>query len=167
MTVHEAKLLHAFNSWANQRIFDAVARLPEEQFTRGLKASHGSIQGTLRHLVTSESRLLSRLTAPTPGAPTNAAAVASVAELKALWENTGLETARWLGTLTDRRLQEPLTMTAADGTTHTHTVAQVLQHLIDHGTYHRGQIVTLLRQLGVTPPSTAMIRFFREAATHS
>jgi uncharacterized damage-inducible protein DinB len=73
MTVHEAKLLHAFNAWATQKIFDAVARLPEEQFTRERKAGHGSIQGALRHLVTSESRLPSRLTAPTPGAPTNAA----------------------------------------------------------------------------------------------
>ncbi len=164
MTVHEAKLLYAFNAWATQKIFDAVTRLPEEQFTRDLKASHGSIQGTLRHLVASETLWLSRLTAPPPVAPVHAADAASVAELKSLWENTGFGIARWLGTLTDRRLHEPCTMTASDGTAHTHTADQVLLHLVDHSTYHRGQIVTLLRQLGVTPPSTGMIRFLRETA---
>ncbi len=167
MTIHEAKLLLAFNAWATQKIFDAVATLPGDQFTRDLKASHGSIQGTLRHLVTSEARWQSRFTPDPAGVPAISADPSTVPELKSLWEKTGLATARWLGPLTDRQLQDPFTATAADGTNHTHTPAQAIQHLVDHGTYHRGQIVTLLRQLGVTPPSTGMFRFFRETAKHA
>ena len=39
---------------------------------------------------------------------------------------------------------------------------QMIQHVVDHSSYHRGQIVTMLRQLGATPPNTGMIRFYRE-----
>jgi uncharacterized damage-inducible protein DinB len=42
---------------------------------------------------------------------------------------------------------------------------QSLQHLVNHGTYHRGQVTTLLRQLGATPVSTDLIHFYREGAT--
>ena len=41
---------------------------------------------------------------------------------------------------------------------------QALQHLANHGTYHRGQVATLLRQLGVKPVSTDLIAFYRERA---
>jgi uncharacterized damage-inducible protein DinB len=39
----------------------------------------------------------------------------------------------------------------------------MIQHVVDHSSYHRGQIVTMLRQLGVTPPSTGLMRFYRDA----
>ena len=162
MTLQEAKLLYAFNAWATQRIFDVLAPLPAEMCTRDLHASHGSIQGTLTHLVASEKIYSAGLTgAPAPAMP---GGLPTIADLKETWEETGFAIARWLGTLTDRKLQEPCTITTATGTTHTHTIAQVLLHLVDHGTFHRGQIVTHLRQLGVTPPSTGMITFFRETA---
>jgi uncharacterized damage-inducible protein DinB len=41
----------------------------------------------------------------------------------------------------------------------------MIQHVVDHSSYHRGQIVTMLRQLGVTPPSTGLIRFYRDGPT--
>jgi len=164
MTLHEARLLHAFNSWATQKIFDALAPLPAEQLTRDMKASHGSIHGTLTHLVGAEKMWLSRWIGKPDAAMLKPDDVPTISALKAVWEKTGFETARWLGTLTDRKLEETFTMTTAKGITYTHTFAQALQHVADHGTYHRGQIITLLRQLGVTPPSTGLIRFFRETA---
>jgi uncharacterized damage-inducible protein DinB len=164
MTLHEAKLLLAFNSWATQKIVDAVTSLPPDQVKMDMKASHGSILGTLTHLVGSEEIWISRLTG-TPGStaprPTEAA---GVADLKKRWETAGFAVARWLGTLTDKKLQEPFSFTTMQGATYTHTFTQAIQHLVDHGTYHRGQIVVLLRQLGVKPPSTGMIGFFRETA---
>jgi uncharacterized damage-inducible protein DinB len=164
MTLNEARLLHAFNAWATQRIFDALAPLSAEQLTGDMRASHGSIHGTLTHLVGAEKMWLSRWVGKPDAAMLNAQDAPTTAALKAVWEKTGFETARWLGTLSDRKLQETFTMTAANGMTYRHTFAQALQHVTDHSTYHRGQIITLLRQLGVTPPSTGLIRFFRETA---
>src|SRR5215475_16125876 len=68
---------------------------------------------------------------------------------------------QFLATLDDHKLQETLSTTARTGS-YTTSYWQMIQHVVDHSSYHRGQIVTMLRQLGVTPPSTGLIRFYRD-----
>jgi uncharacterized damage-inducible protein DinB len=85
----------------------------------------------------------------------------SVAELRALWEGVCNEMNQFLGTLDDRKLQAALSTTSRTGR-YTTSYWQMIQHVVDHSSYHRGQIVTMLRQLGVTPPSTGLIRFYRD-----
>ena len=50
------------------------------------------------------------------------------------------------------------------GETFTHVYWQAFQHVVNHSTYHRGQIITMLRQLGVKPPGTDLIMFYRGTA---
>jgi uncharacterized damage-inducible protein DinB len=164
MTLQEAKLLHAFNSWATERIFRVVGTLTPGQVNRDFKSSHGSIYGTLLHLVGAEKIWLSRWVGKPDASILAASAVPTVESLKTVWEKVGFETAQWLGTMTDKRLQDSFTMTTTTGETYRHIFGQAFQHVVDHGTYHRGQIVTLLRQTGVTPPGTGMIAFYRETA---
>jgi uncharacterized damage-inducible protein DinB len=164
MTLQEAKLLHAYNSWATERIFQAVATLTPEQVNRDLKSSHGSIYGTLLHLVGGQKIWLSRWVGKPDASVLAASAAPTVESLKKVWEKVGLETAQWLATMSDKRLQDSFTMTTTSGETYRHIFAQAFQHVVDHGTYHRGQIVTMLRQTGVTPPNTGMITFYRETA---
>jgi uncharacterized damage-inducible protein DinB len=162
MTLQEIKILHAYNSWANNRIFDAVEQLPAAQYTQDLKSSHRSVHGTLTHLVAAEKMWLSRwLGTPDPKylAPDD---FPTIRDLRKVWESIGYETARFLGGLSDRKLQETFTMTTSSGETFTHTYTQAVQHVVDHSSYHRGQIVAMLRQLGVQPPPTGLIRFYRE-----
>jgi uncharacterized damage-inducible protein DinB len=164
MTLQEVKLLHAFNSWATQRVFDVITTLTPEQFTRDMGSSHQSIHGTLLHIVSAEKTWLSRLNSQPESPKLQRSDLPTAAALHAEWEKVGLDTAKWLGTMTDNKLQDTFTMTTSGGTTYRHTFVQAVQHIVDHGSYHRGQIVALLRQLGVTPPATGMIRFYRETA---
>jgi len=164
MTLQEMKLLHAFSSWATQRIFEAATALTPEQFGKDMKSSHKSIQGTLLHLVAAEMIWLSRWQGKTEMPKLEPSAVPTLEALKTAWEKVGLETAKWLGAMTDRSLQETFTMTTSAGVTYRHTFAQAFQHVVDHSTYHRGQIITLLRQTGMTPPNTGLITFYRETA---
>ena len=60
MTLQEIKILHAFNSWADNRILDAAIAMPAEKVMQDMKSSHGSIHGTLVHLVAAEKMWLSR-----------------------------------------------------------------------------------------------------------
>jgi uncharacterized damage-inducible protein DinB len=90
------------------------------------------------------------------------AEVPTVADVRRLWEQTGFATAKFLGSMTDRKLQETFTMSTSTGEKFAHTFAQAFQHVVDHSTYHRGQVVTLMRQMGHTPPNTGMIAFVRE-----
>jgi uncharacterized damage-inducible protein DinB len=71
---------------------------------------------------------------------------------------------RFLTTLDDGKLQEMLSTTARTGS-YTTSYWQMIQHVVDHSSYHRRQIVTMLRQLGVTPPSTGLMRFYRDGPT--
>lgn len=163
MTLQEIKTLHAYNSWADNRIFEALAQLPEEQYLRDMKGSHGGIHTTLVHLVGGQKIWLERFHgAPQPFLSENPPK--SLTELKGIWEKVGYDTAKWLGAMTDKKLQDTFTMKTSKGDTYTHLYWKAFQHVVNHSTYHRGQIVTMLRQLGVKPPTTDLILFYRETA---
>lgn len=164
MTLQDIKLLHAFNSWANNRIFDALASVPPEELTRDLQSSHGSIHATLTHLVGAEKMWVSRMVGRADKAMVTPAELPSLADIRHLWEQTGFAMAKFLGTMSDRALSEKFTMFTTTGQQFTQIYWQAIQHVVDHSTYHRGQIITLLRQMGHTPPSTGLITFYREMA---
>ena len=163
MTLQEAKTLHAHMSWATNRIFESLGQLPAELYTKDLKSSHGGVHGTLCHMIGAVTRMLARWSGTPdkdlPAMPN----FADLGEAKAAWEKNGYEMAKFLGTMTDTKLQDTFPMTMA-GETVRFTIAQGLQHLADHTTFHRGQIVGMIRQLGAKPPSTGLIGFFKETS---
>ena len=162
MTVAAIRELYEFNAWAHRRVFDALAALPTDQYLRDLKSSHGGIHGTLCHIVWAEQLWLTRwLGTPNPAVKQGKDLV-SLAEVRARWEDVEIERGRFLDGLTEARLEETLTIQPTMGGAYVHSYLQTLQHVVDHSSYHRGQIITLLRQLGVKPPSTGLILFYRE-----
>ena len=165
MTLQEVKMLSAYNAWATNRIFEALEALPAEEIMRDLKSSHGSIHGTLTHLVGAEKMWLSRMLGTPDKSMIKPPDVPTIADVKTTWEQTGFATAKFLGSMTDKKLQETFTMSTASGKQFTHSFAQALQHVVDHSTYHRGQVITLMRQMGHTPPNTGMMSFFRETGS--
>ena len=161
MTLSELKLLHAYNSWAANRIFVALATIPTDKYMQDLKSSHGGIHGTLVHTVGAEKVWLERF----QGAPQEFLSKnppKSLAELKTVWEKVGYDTAKWLSSMSDKKLGETFTMKTPKGDTFTHVFWQAFQHVVNHSSYHRGQIITMLRQLGEKPVSTDLIQFYRE-----
>lgn len=162
MTLQEIKLLHAFNAWATNRILDAVAPMPPHSYMKDMKSSHGSIHATLVHMVDAEKTWCARMAGEPEPELVTPEEVTSFEELRTLWEKVGFEMAKLLGTMTDRKLQTRFKAPSPRGKTFTHTYWQVIQHVVDHSTYHRGQVITLMRQLGVVPPNTGLIAFYRE-----
>lgn len=163
MTLQEVKVLHAYNAWATNRMFETLAHVPEQQYKENRNASFGGLHGTLAHLVGAEKLWLARWIGRTEPM-LNTAEVPSLVGLKALWETVGYETAKFIGGMTDKRLQETFVMKTTSGREFTHIYWQAIQHVVNHSTYHRGQLVTLLRQIGITPPQTDLIAFYRETA---
>jgi len=163
MTLQEIKTLHAYNAWANNRIFDALAALTPGQYMQDMKGSHGGIHATLVHMVGAEKVWLERFQGGAqPFLSENPPK--SLEELKAVWEKVGFDTAKWLGTMTDKKLGDTFMMKTLKGDTFTHVFWQAFQHVVNHSTYHRGQIITMMRQSGVKPPTTDLIVFYRETA---
>lgn len=161
MTLQELKTLHAYNSWASNRVFDRLATMPTDQYLQEMNASHGSIHATLIHLVGAEKVWLERFHgAAQPFLAENPPK--SLAELKNVWEKVGFDTAKWLGAQSDKSLQGTFTTKTLNGETFTYVLWQAFQHVVNHSTYHRGQIITMMRQHGVQPPGTDLIMFYRE-----
>jgi len=164
MTLEEVTQLVAFNQWADARFFEAMSQLSAEQYGRDLHSSHGGIHGTLAHIVGVEKGWLRRWQRQPETAAPSLSQMHSLAELRAYWERVCAEMNLFLAALDDRKLQETLETTTLMGT-FTAPYWQMIQHVVDHSSYHRGQIVTMLRQLGVTPPSTGLMRFYRDTTT--
>jgi uncharacterized damage-inducible protein DinB len=163
MTLQEIRLLHAYNAWATNKLFDALAACTAEETTRDMKSSHGSILDTMTHLVGAEKIWLARWVGTPRATMLKQSDVPTLADLRKVWETTGYETARWLGAMTDKTLLNTFTMTSAKGETFTYVYWQAIQHVVDHSTYHRGQVITLMRQIGKVPPSAGLITFYRES----
>lgn len=162
MTLQEIKLFFAYNAWASDRIFEALAPLPVEDYFKDLKGSHGGIHGTLTHLVGAEKIWLSRWAGSPDATMLKAEEFTTLADLHAAWEKVGRETAVLVAKMNDKKLQETLSITTSKGIQYTQTYQQMFQHLVNHSTYHRGQIAAMMRQVGATPTATDLIAFYRQ-----
>ena len=155
--------LFAYNAWANRLIFDASGALPSETYLRDLKSSHGGIHGTLAHIVWAEQLWLHRwLSRPNPAVP-QGKDLRDLAAVRARWEEVEAERGRFIFQLTDAQLMDTRLVKPSTGGEYAHTFSQMFRHTVDHSSYHRGQVVTLLRQVGAVPPVTGLIFYHRRA----
>jgi len=161
MSLDEVRQLFAYNAWANREMFTAAAALPAEQYNRDLKSSHGGIHGTLAHIVWAEHLWLNRwLMQPNPPVA-QGKDLHTAADVRARWEAVEAERGRFLSQLTDAQLMDTRLVKPSTGGEYQHTFSQMFHHTVDHSSYHRGQVVTMLRQVGVAPPVTGLILFYR------
>ena len=167
MTVAETREQFAYNAWANRRIFAALRTVPSEAYFRDLKSSHGSLHGTVSHLVWAEQLWLNRWMGRPKPAVYQGKDLATLDAAARRWEEIQRERVTLLGGFTDARLDETVVVQPSTGGAFRHTFREMFRHAVDHSSYHRGQIVTMLRQVDVTPPNTGLIVFYRERGGHA
>jgi uncharacterized damage-inducible protein DinB len=161
----EIVALYEYNAWADRRMLEAVSRLTTEQFTKPLGSSYSSVRDTVVHIYGVEWLWLERFQGRSPSAIPDDPEFADIAKLKASWvafEPTLLNFARGLTQENLDRVMEYKTMKFG---VYRNPLWQSMQHLVNHGTYHRGQATTMLRQLGAQPILTDLMHFYREQAT--
>lgn len=154
--------LFDYNAWAHRTMFDAVALLPDEQYFRDLKSSYGGVHGTLCHIVWAEQLWLHRWKRLPNPAVAQGTDLRALAEVRARWEAVEAERRTFVATLTDGGLDDTRLVKPSTGGEYVHTFRQMFRHFINHSSYHRGQIVTFLRQLGHQAPSTDLILYYRQ-----
>jgi len=147
----------AYNQWANHRLLEAAGRLTVESFSKDLNASFGSLRGTLIHILWGESWWLRFWQDGTfiPEFPPEE--FPTVPALTASWAKLQQEQQAFVAGLTDEQLAATRLVRS-----HEYTLGELIHHLLNHSTYHRGQVVLLLRQLGATPPATDFRLFLTE-----
>jgi uncharacterized damage-inducible protein DinB len=163
MKIDELRSLFAYDSWASDLLLDAVKALPEEAIRRDLGTSHQSLLGTLVHVVAAEELWLSRWKGAPRSKLTGLEQIASLDALRAWWSKVRAERDAYIASLGEADLEREMEMPTTAGATYRHRYADMFRHLANHSTYHRGQVAAMLRQLGEKPPSTDLIRFYRES----
>ena len=144
--------LFDFNYWARDRQLEACSALTPEQFVRPLGSSFSSVRDTLVHLLAVEWIWLERWRGRSPSKREAeefaAAEYPALDALRARWHLVERDLREYLKNLKDDDLAQPFTYTNMQGQVWTYALWRALLHLLNHQTYHRGQITTLLRQLG-------------------
>lgn len=161
MTLREIQELFMFDEWATNRTLDSISVLSDEQFKRDLKSSHGGIQGTMVHLCAADWIWLERWKGNAPTGLMTVEQIPSLAVLKEKWSLYRNEIGKFLGNLDDDGLQKTVEYKDTKGNPHSQPLFQQMLHKINHASYHRGQIVTMIRQLGGKPQNTDLIAFYR------
>ncbi len=153
----------AYTDWANGAILDAAAALDQEQLTRDLRSSFPSVRDTLLHIAESDWIWLQRWNGESPASPPGWNA-ATYNDMRARWAAVMSERRAFLTPIDDAGMLRRVAYRRLDGSEHESALWELLLHVVNHATYHRGQITTMLRQLGARTVSTDMTRWYREHA---
>ena len=153
------KILYAYNNWANSKIFDAVSVLKSEEYTQDLKSSYRSVRDTVVHIISAEWIWLMRMQGISPKALWESSDFSTVSVLRQHWEGVVSKQNEFLESITEESLNDSITYINTRDETFTYPLWQILLHLINHSSYHRGQVTTMLRQLGAETVPTDFLVF--------
>ena len=164
MSPEQTRALYEYNAWANQRSLDAAESLSVEQFTKPLGSSFSSVRDTLAHIYSTEWIWLERFEGRVAKQHIPAEKFDDIASLREHWREQEEKLLAFTKCLSQQDLDgihEYVTMSYGPGR---NPLWQSMQHLVNHGTYHRGQVAGMLRQLGAVPKYTDLVAFYREHA---
>ncbi len=165
MTPEELRTLVDYNYWATYRVLDAVASLTTAQFTEDLGSSFPSVRDTLSHLHGAEWVWMSRLRGESPRAFPPRERFPDAASVRRAWTDTETNLRAYVGGLDRDAAERVLDYRGFGGQPAGSRVDHIIQHLVNHGSYHRGQLTTMLRQLGAAAPASLdLIAYYRERA---
>ena len=161
MTKGDIQLLFEYDRWANNKVLQAVSVLSEEQFIRDLRGSFCSVRDTFVHIIGGEWLWLSYWKAPSHSPeiivelraqrdthihPNRLPDFASV-QLK--WAEVEKKQLAFVSHVTDEGLKTKLPARGMPL-----ELVHLMQHMVNHSTYHRGQISLMMRQLNAEPVAT-------------
>ena len=166
MDLSDIKNLFSYTEWANDLAIDAANKLPEESFRRDVGISHGSIFGTLVHMAGAEWIWLERWQgrSPTKAEAWSRWSLESCADLATLnerWTELINQRTRYVSELDEPTRAAELAFRLLSGDPSSMPLINQMQHVVNHATMHRGQIVGMIRQLGIEPPATDLLFYLR------
>ena len=162
MDVADIQELYRYNQWANDRAFEAASGLTLEEFTRDLGNSYPSVRDTLTHVVWAEWIWLQRWKGNSPQHRFSAAEFPDVNALNTRWVALKTEQRAVIESITAERLGAVVEYVNLRGQPFRYVLWRQMYHVVNHSTYHRGQLTTMLRQLGKVPVPTDFLVFHDE-----
>jgi uncharacterized damage-inducible protein DinB len=163
MNLADLQTLLDYHYWARDRALDAAATLTPEQFTRDLGSSFKSVRDTLAHLYSAEWAWYQRWHGTSPTAMLPFDRFPDVASIRTAWADHEANVRAFVNGLDEAGIGKVFEFRLLSGQEASAVFWQMLQHMVNHASYHRGQVTTMLRQLGAQPAkSMDMIAFYRQ-----
>jgi uncharacterized damage-inducible protein DinB len=163
MTRSDVQTLIDYNYWARDRLLDAVVPLSPEQFTRDMGSSFRSVRDTLAHMHAAEWIWYRRWIGEAPAGLPPADRFPDLASVITAWREMEAQIREYFSPLDDRALERVIEYKSPAGVQSASMLWQMLQHVVNHQSYHRGQVTTMLRQMGAPPPKAMdLMAFYRE-----
>ena len=166
MDLQDIRHLFDYTEWAIVLAREAADELPDEALRRDVGISHKSIFGTLAHMAGAEWIWLERWNGRSPAKAEawsmwTPESCGDLATLNDRWTEVVEQRARFIRDLDEDRLAAELPFRLLSGDASSMRLIDQMQHVANHATLHRGQVVGMIRQLGAEPPSTDLIFYLR------
>jgi uncharacterized damage-inducible protein DinB len=161
VTTEDIRRLYAYNRWATTRLLDAAASLATSQLSQPIGGSFGSLIGIFQHMVGAEWVWLERFHGRSPRAFVGIDALTTLEPVRVRSAEVAAELAAFVEGLSGESLGRAVAYSSFKGDAFTQPLCDLLQHVVNHGTYHRGQAAMALRLLGASVPFTDLVAFHR------
>jgi len=142
--------LSAYHIWANGRVCDWLDKISEEQWDQTVVSSFSSIYETILHVASAEKIWVERLLRYSRFEILTETFKGSKSELLKTWKEISLSFKKLIEDMPEDLFKQKLLFKDKKGVEYSQPYYQLLAHIINHTTYHRGQVVTMLRQVGFT-----------------
>ena len=161
VNVVEIQRLYDYNSWANERVLESLQPIGQDVFTDNRQASHGSIRGIIAHIGGAEWIWLQRWKGASAGSLLAESEFETIEIAAQRLRKIDQDLQEFTSQLTQLDVDGRRGYSTTEGKAYSNVLSDMLLHVVNHSSYHRGQITTLLRQAGAVPQSTDFIRFIR------
>ncbi len=168
ITTDTARMLTRYNAWANDLMFDAVAALPPGEATKERRSLFKNIVHTLNHNYVIDLIWQAHLEGREHGfSARNTPDHPPPEELRRLQQNVDRWYIEWSERMTDAMLNESVSFTLIGGNHGTMTRAEILMHIVNHSSYHRGFACDMFFQVPARPPVMDLPVFCREMGSRT
>ncbi len=151
--------LAQYNIWANQKMTNWFSQISEEQWSQKLIGSFDSIEATAIHTAGAEKVWFERLN--NQAQPfLNLTFKGDKNDLIEIWQNASVNLKDYVSEISEEELQETFSYKNLKGEAFSRVRYQAIAHVFNHSTYHRGQMVNYLRQVGFTSVETTDLIYF-------
>jgi uncharacterized damage-inducible protein DinB len=162
MNLPDLQTLVDYHYWARDRLLASLETLTPDQYNRDLGSSFTSIRETITHIYAAEWAWYHRWKGESPTALLPADRFADLAALRAAWNDLEPKLRSYVDGLGDGGVGRIVEYKLLSGQAGASPVWQMVQHVVNHASYHRGQITTMLRQIGAAPAKPMdMIAYYR------
>jgi uncharacterized damage-inducible protein DinB len=152
-----------YSAWASQRLLDAARQLSSEELTRDFKTSDKNVLETLVHIFAADRIWLHRIQG-NPRSTFIDPEDRDLAKVQETWLALHQRWGEWAAPLTDEQAIATVAYRDMAGNPYQQPLWQILLHVVNHGTHHRGTVSGFLRAMGHAPPQLDLIAYYRSLA---